>query len=768
MAIFKFWLAHWRILILTGPIILGAVIGTTGLGEGIERTLQDVAWRIRQSSASGNLHIVEIDGRSISQIDRWPWPRRHHARVVDELRRAGAASIAFDIDFSSHSEPAEDAVLASALSRAGGNVILPTFRQRAGAGRAEWIDALPIPALREQSLAAAVSIRPDPDGYVRRAPFGIVTEGVPRPSLSAMIAGMTGSAGGDFPIDFAIDPASLPRHSFIDIHQSNFDPLDITGKHILIGATAVEMGDRYVVPVHGVLPGVVIQALATETLSRSAPREIAWPFALLAAALLAWFIVSRRSRAGLVGASLAAPVALFLGSLAGQVVAHAYLEIAPALMTVLFASMGVALWRLILAARRRRLHDSETGLPNRTAFVDALRGAGQAGVVTALVADFDKIASGLGQAGTAEFISRLHERIAHWDDSAVIYRTEDRTLSWRCDAEEGLDRRLGSLRVLMLHPVEVRGRRVDVALVFGYAQGGAHEPEQIIANSALAAARARAAGGTWHMHQVDDEEEITRELSLLSELDDAIAREQIEVFYQPKLDIASGRISSVEALVRWHHPIHGFMSPDLFIPLAEQNDRIAPLTLHVLKRAIADRRVWQAAGYDIGAAVNVSAKLLDSEAFITDLRRLIRDDGVEPGRLTFEVTESAAMRDPEAAAAALHSFKAMGVAISMDDYGTGQSTLSYLRQLPLDELKIDRSFVQQAHRNQADAVLVRSTVQLAHELGLKVVAEGVEEPECLAYLRSIGCDLAQGYLISRPEPAIDILHLLDRNTARVA
>lgn len=320
----------------------------------------------------------------------------------------------------------------------------------------------------------------------------------------------------------------------------------------------------------------------------------------------------------------------------------------------------------------------------------------------------------------------------------------------------------------MLHPVEVRGRRVDVALVFGYAQGGAHEPEQIVANSALAAARARAAGGTWHMHQVDDEEEITRELSLLSELDDAIAREQIEVFYQPKLDIASGRISSVEALVRWHHPIHGFMSPDLFIPLAEQNDRIAPLTLHVLKRAIVDRRVWQTAGYDVGAAVNVSAKLLDSKAFITDLRRLIRDDGVEPERLTFEVTESAAMRDPEAAAAALHSFKAMGVAISMDDYGTGQSTLSYLRQLPLDELKIDRSFVQQAHRNQADAVLVRSTVQLAHELGLKVVAEGVEEPECLAYLRSIGCDLAQGYLISRPEPAIDILHLLDRNTAHVA
>ena len=220
--------------------------------------------------------------------------------------------------------------------------------------------------------------------------------------------------------------------------------------------------------------------------------------------------------------------------------------------------------------------------------------------------------------------------------------------------------------------------------------------------------------------------------------------------------------------MRWHHPTHGFMSPDQFIPLAERNDRIAPLTLHVLKRAIADRRVWEAAGHHLTAAVNVSAKLLNSEEFISDLRRLIQESAIEPDSLTFEVTESAAMRDPEAAAAALHSFKALGIAISMDDYGTGQSTLSYLKRFPLDELKIDRSFVQQSHRNHADAVLVRSTVELAHELGLKVVAEGVEETECLSYLRSIGCDMAQGYLISRPEPAADIMHLLNRDAARAA
>src|SRR5690606_7250224 len=225
-------------------------------------------------------------------------------------------------------------------------------------------------------------------------------------------------------------------------------------------------------------------------------------------------------------------------------------------------------------------------------------------------------------------------------------------LCWRCDEEDDLDRCLSSLRAAMLHPVEVGGRRVDVALALGYARDEGNDPDRTIANAALAAVRARTAGETWHLFDAGDEQEVERELSLLGELDEAIERGQIEVFYQPKLDISSGRITSVEALVRWHHPSHGFMSPDQFIPLAERNDRIAPLTLHVLGRATADQRRWAAAGHHVTAAVNVSAKLLDSAKFIADLRGLIQDEGVEPRTLIFEVTESAAMRDPEAAATA--------------------------------------------------------------------------------------------------------------------
>lgn len=768
MLIFDYCRSHWRWWALLGALALGVATGALGANAPAEHLLQQLGWRLHQRPASGNLHIVEIDARSIAAIDRWPWPRSNYAQAIDQLRRAHVASIAFDVDFSSRSTPAEDAALAGALARAGGKVVLPTFRQAVGGGRRGRTDSLAIPQLRENSIAAAVNIRPDDDGYVRRAPLGAITDGTPRPSLSAIIAGQAGTADQDFPVDFSIDPSSIPRHSFIDIRQGDFDPSALAGKNVLIGATAVETGDRYVVPVYGSIPGVVLQALAAETLMRGLPGETGWPLALIPALALAWAIVRTRSRAGLAIGALAAPALLYGLAFAAQAGFGRYVEIVPAMIVVFAAAAAAAAMQLADAARRRRLHDAETGLPNRSALEEALRSAPHAGIVAARIVEFDKIAAALGPAGAAEVIGRIRDRIAHLQEDPAIYRVEDRVLCWRCDDKEDLDRRLTTLRALMLQPVEVRGRRVDATMAIGYARGQGHDADQLVANAAFAAAKARAEGTAWHVHHARDEEEIERELSLLSELDEAVANRQIEVLYQPKHDIAQGRITSVEALVRWHHPTRGLVMPDLFIPLAEQNDRIAGLTLYVVERTIADLAAWHAAGHAITGAVNVSGKLLNSTVFLADLRRLIEQSAVDPANITVEVTESAAMHDPEAAASALESFRKLGVGISMDDYGTGHSTLSYLKLLPLNELKIDRSFVQHAHLNRGDAVLVRSTIDLAHDLGLKVVAEGVEEPGCLAYLRSIGCDMAQGHLISRPIPAADLVRRLGEQAAQAA
>jgi diguanylate cyclase len=752
---------HWRAAALAASCALGITAGVSGWGTGLDRAIRQLGWSIRAQAATGNLHIVEVDARSIVSIDHWPWPRGHHARLVDRLREAGAASITFDVDFSSPSAPGEDAVFAAALERAGGKVVLPTFRQEAGGGANGWTESLPIPRLSAHAAAASVTVQPDTDGLVRRMPMGTITAGVPRPSLSAIVAGVNGSAGDDFPIDFAINPASIPRHSFVDIRDGRFDPAEIRGKAIVIGATAIELGDRYAVPNYGVIPGVVIQALAAETLRRGVPRESGWQLPLLVALGLGALILAARSRLRLALASIAAPMVLIGAALLIEGLLRWTFPVAPALVAVSAAALAAAAMRALAAARRRRLHDAETGLPNRLALLHALQTYPGQGVLAAHIADFEKLAAGLGTAATAELVKRVRDRVALVSQGATVYRIEDRVLAWRCYDKADLDQRIATLRTTMLSPVDVAGRRIDVALAIGFAEEtegvGA---DRVVAYAGLAAAQALAAGSGWHTHHTTDDETVDRELSLLGELDEAIGKDEIYVVYQPKLDLAANRITSVEALVRWQHPSRGFLRPDLFIPLAERNDRIAGLTLHVLHQTIADVRRWNALGHAVTGAVNISAKLLSSAEFIRALRGLVEESGIDPAWLTFEVTESAAMHDPKGAAAALGSFRAMGIAISMDDYGTGQSTLSYLKQLPLNELKIDRSFVQFAHQNRGDGVLVRSTVNLAHELGLKVVAEGVEDAECLDFLRAIGCDMVQGYFVSRPVPAAELEHLL--------
>lgn len=745
---------HWRTAALVLSCAMGVVIGTSGLGIGLDRAVGQLGWSVRQHDASGTLHIVEIDARSIAAIDRWPWPRDQYGLLVDRLRTAGAASISFDVDFSSPSGPAQDAAFAAALARAGNKIVLPTFGQQTSAGAKGWTESLPIPQLREHATLAAVTVLPDPDGFVRRMPVGVVTAGLPRPSLSAMAAGVAGSAETDFPIDFSVDPASIPRHSFVDIRDGRFDPAALRGKAVVIGATAVELGDRYAVPNYGVIPGVVIQALAAETLRDGIPRESGWPLPLLLGAGMSLLILRTRSRVVLAASLIGAPLFLVGAGLTIEASLGWIFPHAPALVTIAVAGTNAVVMRALAAARRRRLHDPETGLPNRHALLQALQSRPGAGILAAHIADFDKLTAGLGSLATAELVKRVRDRIALVSEGATVYRIEDRVLGWRSYDKTDLEQRIATLRTVMLNPIETGGRRVDVNVAIGFAEEASVERgERVVAHAGLAAARALATGSGWLAHHIDDGETIDRELSLLGELDDAIPRGEIQVAYQPKLDLAKGRITSVEALVRWQHPSRGFLRPDLFVPLAERNDRISGLTLHVLAQTIADLRRWHALGHRITGAVNISAKLLSSADFIMALRTLVEKSGIDPAWLTFEVTESAAMDDPEGAAAALRSFRAMGIAISMDDYGTGQSTLSYLKQLPLNELKIDRSFVQFAHQNRGDGVLVRSTVDLAHELGLKVVAEGVEDAACLAFLKAIGCDMVQGYFVSRPVPA---------------
>ena len=249
-------------------------------------------------------------------------------------------------------------------------------------------------------------------------------------------------------------------------------------------------------------------------------------------------------------------------------------------------------------------------------------------------------------------------------------------------------------------------------------------------------------------------------LSLISEIRTALDEGQLRLYYQPVIDLQNNTVSGVEALIRWQHPREGLLQPDDFIPLAEQTGLIRPLTTWVLETAAEQSQQWAREGMELRIAVNLSAHNLHDLHFPEKFLDIIEQDKVKVPRLRLEITETAIMSGSSHALEVLNRLSARGVRISIDDFGTGYSSLNYLKRLPVDEIKIDRSFVTHMTVDENDTVIVRSTIDLAHNMGLKVVAEGVENEATYQLLARLHCDLVQGFYISTPVPARELVEWL--------
>ncbi len=263
---------------------------------------------------------------------------------------------------------------------------------------------------------------------------------------------------------------------------------------------------------------------------------------------------------------------------------------------------------------------------------------------------------------------------------------------------------------------------------------------------------AKRSGKGYALYAPDQAHTNRSDLSMKSELREAILSNQLCLYYQPQINHRSQRVVGLEALIRWHHPQRGFLGPDSFIPLAEEAGLIGPLTQWVLKTALKQLAVLRREGHALTMAVNLSARNLHDMSLPGSVEFLLAECGVSPEHLTLEITESAVMSNPSDGLTILTELDRMGVTLAIDDFGTGYSSLAYLKRLPVDELKIDKSFVMDMEANDNDAVIVRSTIDLAHNLGLKVVAEGVESRDAWDTLSILGCDTSQGFFMGRPMP----------------
>jgi diguanylate cyclase (GGDEF)-like protein len=309
-------------------------------------------------------------------------------------------------------------------------------------------------------------------------------------------------------------------------------------------------------------------------------------------------------------------------------------------------------------------------------------------------------------------------------------------------------------RSALTQPFDVRGISMTLNATLGIALYPDHGESAgtLLQHAEVAMYLGKAQRSPYALYRPELDRYSLLRLALMSELKSAIDDGQLSLYLQPKLDIAKGRLYGVECLVRWIHPTHGFIPPDEFIPLAEQTGNVCALTRWVVRTALAQMRAWQAEGLALRTAINISALDLADPKFAGFIAAQLKEYGVAPANLVVEITESAVMADPELAMGQLTQLCESGVRLSIDDYGTGYSSMAQLKRLPVHELKIDKSFVLDLLSNRDDEIIVRSTIELGHNMNLKVVAEGVETAEVLARLGEFGCDIAQGYLLSKPLP----------------
>ena len=478
----------------------------------------------------------------------------------------------------------------------------------------------------------------------------------------------------------------------------------------------------------------------------------------------------------LVGRSVARPVAR-LAAATRRIASGDYAEPLPVIGNDEFADLAGAFNRMQDGIAEREVqiryqaqHDSLTGLPNRMyalAQLERLLGRhDRAGLSCAvLMIDLDRfkeINDTLGHAfgdSVLELVAqRLRKAIRSGDLLARLGGDEFLVLIESTDEASASERAWAIVRSLE-SPLVVAERQAQVSIgaSIGLALYPAHAatPDALLRRADIAMYEAKQAHQRVAVYQAGRDESHLRQVRLIGDLRKARERGEFKVVYQPKVDLRTQRPAHAEALLRWRHPELGPIPPDEFIPLAEHCGLIHEITRFVLGVGLAQVSAWRADGLAIGLAVNLSPMdLLDAQLAQT-VAELLRTHGVAPGDLVLEITEGTVMRDVKAAMATMHALRDVGVRLSIDDFGTGHSSLAHLRSLPVDEIKIDKSFVMHLDHHPEDTVIVRSAIEIGHNMGLLVIAEGVEQQGSLDILRGLRCDMVQGYLFSRPLPAED-------------
>ena len=883
----------------------------TGMHNALQNALTDMRFNWFPRQASGDIVLVAIDSPSIEAVGVWPWPRQVHAELIDKLESAGASDIAFDVDFSSPSNPVSDQAFVDALQRAGGSVVLPSFKQLVGSGErgATLHVNRPLPQFSNHAWSAVVNVVAETDGLVRRYPFGDTLDGKSLPSLGALLAGRFETADAPLRIDFSIRPNSVPTVSYRDVLRGDPVALSVVkDRKVIIGGTAIELGDRFYIPNGRIISGALLQVLAAETILQDRvllPSSIAATLGSLGILVLIMIALWGRTSASVrVAVLVAAAAACELGavllqakfaivldtsifhvailaylvvialdeidfrSLLGGIAEKRFQRIAMSLgdgllcvdrnglitvwnpgaeaifgykaeeivgrpLSKLCADVSVAgngasasilelphgalqapggqvmeieglrkngetfpleacfsEWQGIdgvqygavmrdISVRKREAErirylaecDTLTGLANRNTLNAHLAARladakAELSEVALLVMDLDKfkqVNDTLGHACGDQLLCAVARRLSDIvTDTGLVARLSGDEFAIVISGAEVADRaRELSKRICrafdeMPLAVGTRQLRVNISIGVAIYPKDCVTAEELLGNADLALYRAKAAGRGRHFffeRWIRDELELR--LTLEAGLERGAENEEFELFFQPQADLETGRLVGAEALIRWRHPDRGIVMPADFMPIANASSISDGIALWVLETACRQGRLWQRKGYNIRLGVNLSPSQLLTGDLAATVEAILRDTGFSPSLLELEVTENILLADDDGALKMFRRIQDLGVHIAFDDFGTGYASMTYLKKYPLDRLKIDKSFVCDLQANTDDAAIVRSTITLGKQLGLSVIAEGIEDRETAELLRSMGCEEGQGYYFGRPMPAAE-------------
>ena len=733
--------APWKLLLWTA--VAGLIFGLIGFGEIAEDNLRSVRNDFHRHKASGDIVLVKIDEDSLRQIGRWPWPRRFDAQLTDELTKAGAKRILFDVGFFGPTNAIDDALFAQAIRRSGRvGLATPT---RSGIGDGDLQNSTTMPSL----AAAAAQLGSSSWQYnyrnaVVQIPYAGQTKNPVIPSFSVLLAGRPESLSGSFIPDYSLDPTTIPSISANQVLKGRLDPALVRGKDVVIGGTTTVNGDDVFVPGAGKMSGVYVQIIAAETLKAGDPRTAGWlPLFLVALALSG---LALRIRHSTHQAAILASCAIGMFVVATITESHLiYLDITPGWFVLLVIGFVLG-WRRYRASG---LINPVSDLPNLNSLRHNRSGRDQA-LVAARILNYEEIVASLPSDKERQLVEQIASRLNVGTPHRTLYHGDGGIFAWFEESGQPFGNHLEALYSLFRNPARVAGLSVDLTITFGVEVGSGRSLANRLASALVAAEEAAHDGLKWKYHDPETLEDASWKLSMLSQLDEAIDRGEVWVAYQPKLDIATKQIVGAEALARWTHPEKGPIAASEFVAAAEQHNRIGKLTDFVIETAITAASQINKRGIDFDVAVNLSARLLSDKGFTLRLSALLARHRLAPNRLTLELTETAALADSGEALDMINRLRDLGISIAIDDYGTGQSTLDYLKKIPANEIKIDQSFVTGIVDNRSDRLMVQSTIELAHSLGRKVVAEGVEHRDILELLADLQCDIAQGFAVGRP------------------